>query len=35
VDLVELFSQWSATATELEAFEQQLPEGQRPLLPPR
>ena len=35
VDLVELFSQWSATATELEAFEQQLPEGQKPLLPPR
>jgi len=35
VDLVELFSQWSATATELVAFEQQLPEGQRPFLPPR
>ncbi len=35
VDLVELFSQWSATATELVAFEQQLPEGQKPLLPPR
>jgi 4-carboxymuconolactone decarboxylase len=35
VDLVELFFQWSATATELVAFEQQLPEGQRPFLPPR
>jgi 4-carboxymuconolactone decarboxylase len=35
VDLVELFSQWSATATELVAFEQQLPEGQKPSLPPR
>jgi 4-carboxymuconolactone decarboxylase len=35
VDLVELFSQWSATATELVAFEQQLPEGQKPLLPTR
>src|SRR5271165_2451468 len=28
VDLVELFAQWSATTTELAAFDQQLPEGQ-------
>lgn len=35
VDLVELFAQWSATTTELAAFDQQLPEGQKPLLPPR
>lgn len=35
VDLVELLAQWSATCTELAAFDQQLPEGQKPLLPPR
>jgi 4-carboxymuconolactone decarboxylase len=35
VDLVELFAQWSATTTELAAFDQQLPESQKPLLPPR
>jgi 4-carboxymuconolactone decarboxylase len=35
VDLVELLSLWSATALELTAFDQQLPEGQTPLLPPR
>jgi 4-carboxymuconolactone decarboxylase len=35
VDLVELFALWSATAVELAAFDQQLPEGQKPLLPPR
>jgi hypothetical protein len=35
VDLVELLAQWSATCTELAAFDQQLPEGQKSLLPPR
>jgi hypothetical protein len=35
VDLVELLAQWSATCTELAAFDQQLPAGQKPLLPPR
>jgi 4-carboxymuconolactone decarboxylase len=35
VDLVELLAQWSATCVELTAFEQQLPAGQKPLLPPR
>jgi len=31
---VELLAQWSATCTELAAFDQQLPEGQKSLLPP-
>jgi 4-carboxymuconolactone decarboxylase len=35
VDLVELLAQWSATCVELTAFEQQLPAGQKPLLPSR
>jgi hypothetical protein len=35
VDLVEMLSIWSATAAELRAFDQQLPPGQEPLLPPR
>jgi 4-carboxymuconolactone decarboxylase len=35
VDLVELMAQWSATCVELTAFEQQLPAGQKPLLPSR
>lgn len=35
VDLVELMTLYSATAAELTAFDEQLPEGQRPLLPAR
>ena len=35
VDLVALFSQWSATCAELRAFDQQLPAGMEPSLPPR
>jgi 4-carboxymuconolactone decarboxylase len=35
VDLVELLAQWSATCVELAAFDQQLPPGQKPLLPAR
>jgi len=35
VDLVELMTLYSATAAELTAFDQQLPEGQKPLLPSR
>ncbi len=35
VDLVELMTNYSAAAAELIAFDQQLKEGQSPLLPPR
>jgi 4-carboxymuconolactone decarboxylase len=35
VDLVELMALYSATAAELTAFDMQLQEGQKPLLPPR
>ena len=35
VDLVELMTLYSADAAELAAFDQQLPEGQKPLLPSR
>jgi 4-carboxymuconolactone decarboxylase len=35
VDLVALFSQWSATCAELRAFDQQLPAGMEPSLPSR
>jgi 4-carboxymuconolactone decarboxylase len=35
VDLIELMTNYSAAASELLAFDQQLKEGQKPLLPPR
>jgi len=35
VDLVELMTLSAATAAELTAFDEQLPEGQKPLLPAR
>jgi hypothetical protein len=35
VDLVELMTLHTATAAELTAFDEQLPEGQKPLMPVR
>ena len=35
VDLVELMTLYTATAAEITAFDEQLPEGQEPLMPPR